>query len=536
MAVPLLVWVSGEKIDNAVLFSNLTQEDAGAIVEKLKAQKVLYQLEGGGTTILVPKSSVYDLRLSLVGQGLPRGGGVGFEVFDRQTMGTTDFVQKLNYQRALQGELSRTISRFPEVEEARIHIVTPKDSLFVEEHKKASAAVVLKLRRGRNLGPAQIDGIVHLISSSVEGLEPSQVTVVDMTGKILSKPQDPTGAQGLNSAQMEYQQQLEAGLRQKAQTMLEKIVGPNKAIVRISADVDFQRVNIQEDRYVPDRDLIRSEQKTSERKTSEGAGGGIPESRYDLNKGAVTPTPPGQGPPPLTAPAAGPGKAAVQSSGGGFERKSETINYELNRLNRQVVEFPGKIKRLSVAVVVDGTYKDTGKKKDQVGQFSPRSPEEMRNLSNLIKNAVGFSRDRGDQLEISCIPLAAAAEEAELAATPAKKGWQDLLMENLQIGIIILLVLGVLMFLWRRRRAQAVQGELEAPGVKELPPTLDAMGLPLPAPAGVPAGMIGSGTREPIMLPETVQGKDRVGQLLSLDPARAVDVLRLWLHDKEKKR
>ncbi|OPX20274.1 MAG: flagellar M-ring protein FliF, partial [Desulfobacca sp. 4484_104] len=226
LALVLLVMISS-RTDYAVLFSNLTQEDAGAIIGKLKAQKVPYQVDGGGTSIMVPKSQVYDLRLSLASEGLPQGGGVGFELFDKQTLGTTEFVQRLNFQRALQGELARTICRFPEIAEARVHIVTPKDSLFVEDQEEPSAAVVLKLRPGRTLSQAQLDGIINLVASSVEGLSPGQVTVVDMTGKILSKPQDALGAGRLTNAQIEYQQQVESALKAKVQSMLDKILGPN---------------------------------------------------------------------------------------------------------------------------------------------------------------------------------------------------------------------------------------------------------------------------------------------------------------------
>ncbi len=524
----LLLWGSRSSIDRAILFSNLTPEDAGAITEKLKAQKIPYELEGGGTTISVPKANVYDLRLSLASQGLPKGGGVGFEVFDRQNLGTTEFVQRLNYQRALQGELARTISRFPEVEDARIHIVTPKDSLFIEDKKKPSAAVVLKLRRGRTLGAAQVEGIVHLVASSVEGLETSEVTVVDMTGKILSKPQDPTGVQGLSVQQMEFQRQVEETYRQKAQSMLEKILGPHKAIVRVSADINFQQVNINEDRYVPDKDLIRSEQKSMERRAKGGAGG-IPESRYDLNRGTLNATGPGQGPPPLTAPPASP--KTPETEGSDLERKSETINYEINHVNKKILDFPGKIKRLSVAVVVDGVDKDG--KKDPKAPFIPRTAEEMRNLANIIKNSVGFNRERGDQFEISCIPLAPPAEEGEFGPV-VSRGWQDLLWQNAAIGATILVVLGLLFFLWRRGGTRAVPPALEPPPMKELPPTLGSVGTPLPAPVGGPQAMLASSPT--LALPEQTESQEKVAQMFAMQPERAVDVLRLWLYDQGRER
>jgi len=523
----LLLWGSHSGIDRAVLFSNLTPEDAGAIAEKLKAQKVPYELEAGGTTISVPKANVYDLRLSLASQGLPKGGGIGFEVFDRQSLGTTEFVQRLNYQRALQGELARTISRFPEVEEARIHIVTPKDSLFLEDKKKPSAAVVLKLRRGRTLSKAQTEGIIHLVASSVEGLDPAEVTVVDMTGKILSKPQDALGVQGLSATQMDFQRQMEEQYRQKAQTMLEKILGPHKSIVRVSADIDYQQVNINEDRYVPDRELIRSEQKSLERRAKAGAGG-IPESRYDLNRGSLSPAGVGQGPPPLTAPAPTPKTSGGEGSD--IERKSETINYEINHINKKVLDFPGRIKRLSVAVVVDGVDKD-GARKDPSAPFVPRPPEEMRSLANIIKNAVGFNRERGDQFEMSCIPLVPPAPEEDFGPS-IPRTWQDLLWQNAAIGGAILGVLLVMLFLWRRQRGRPVPSALEPPPLRELPPTLGSTEPALAGPMGGPQPMLAS--TPTLALPENTENHQKVEQMFSMNPERAVDVLRLWLYEEAK--
>lgn len=522
LAIVLLIMLSG-KSDYGVLFSNLTQDDAGAIIAKLKAQKIPYQIEAGGTTLLVPKSEVYDLRLSLASEGLPQGGGVGFELFDRQSMGTTEFVQRLNYQRALQGELARTICRFPEIEEARVHVVTPKESLFIEEQKKPSAAVVLKLRRGRCLSAAQIEGIVNLVASSVEGLHPDQVTVVDMTGKILSKPHDSLASGKLTTAQMEYQQQLEAGLRGKVQSMLDKILGPNRSIVRIAAELDFQHIDVQEDHYTPDQKLIRSEQRTVERSTLEGAARGIPESRYSLDRGTVTPTPSGQGPPPLTAP---PPTPQAKPRQGELERQSEIRNYEINHVNRRIVEYPGKIKRLSVAVVVDGLYQNAGKK-EEVAQFNPRSPQEMEDLANVIKKAVGFDRDRGDQFEMTCIPLAPSFEAGVVARAP-EKGWQTMLWENLKMGFVILFVLVLLMFLLRRRRSKTIPA-LEPPPVRELPPTLEDLEHPPSLAADVPGK--GLPSKPTLSLPEVVEGKEKVAQILAVNPERAVEVLRLWLYE-----
>ncbi|MCX5905780.1 MAG: flagellar basal-body MS-ring/collar protein FliF, partial [Deltaproteobacteria bacterium] len=199
----LIFW--NQQPDFQVLFSNLTQEDMGEMVGKLKEKKIPYQLSSDGKAILVPRDQVYEIRLTLAGEGLPKGGGVGFEVFDRTNLGATDFVQKLNYQRALQGELARTIRQIKEVEQARVHIVTPRESLFVEDRKKPTASVFVKTRSGMSLGPAQVEGIVHLVASSVEGLDFGSITVVDTSGKILSKRADTSPIGQLTSSQLEYQ-------------------------------------------------------------------------------------------------------------------------------------------------------------------------------------------------------------------------------------------------------------------------------------------------------------------------------------------
>ncbi|MBI4644843.1 MAG: flagellar M-ring protein FliF, partial [Deltaproteobacteria bacterium] len=369
----LVLWgYLGTGSDYGVLFSNLAQDDAGAITSKLKGKKVPYRLEAGGGTILVPRSDVYEMRLYLAGEGVPKGGGVGFELFDRQGLGTTDFVQRLNYQRALQGELARTISGIPEVAEARVHIVTPKESLFVEDQKKASAAVAVKLRQGRGLSPAQIDGIVNLVSSAVPDLHPSQVTVVDLNGRILSKPQDALTPGGLSTAQMTFQRQAEESLERKVQSLFDQILGARKSIVRVSADLDFQKIDTREESFTPNKELVRSEQKTMERSSKGGEASGNPDARFEMSKGTISAPPPGKGPPPLSPP-----MASAPSPGAGMERQSELRNYEINRVMKQVVDQPGKIKRLSVAVVVDGTYKG------KANAFSPRPPEEMRQYANM---------------------------------------------------------------------------------------------------------------------------------------------------------
>ena len=506
-----------DQSDYGVLFTNLSQEDAGVIVDKLKGKKVSYQLEGGGTTILVPKSEMYELRLLLASEGLPRGGGVGFEIFDRQELGVTNFVQHLNYQRALQGELARTIAGMPEILEARVHIVTPKESLFREDQKEPSASVAVKLRPGRTLSSEQVDAIVHLVASAVAGLHPSQVTVVDLRGRILSKPEDRLTLHGLSEGQLGLQRQVEVSYEDKVQELFDKILGQGKSFVRVSTELDFQKINLQEETFTPNPQLIRSEQKTTER-TTRGLAGGNPEAKFNLNRGTISPPPPGTGPPPLTAPA--PPKTPT---GVGSERFSELKNYEINRVARQVVDSPGKVKRLSLAVVVDGIYQGKDNK------FSTRNPEEMRRFANLAKKAVGFNAERGDQLEISCAPLATQATEGTAALSP-REDWGQGLAFSWKIGLLFLLILVGSMFLLKRRKAPAKTPLLQGPPPLDLP-SATSQEVSLPE-ATTPLGLEASPPKP--ALPEPVDGQGKVSHLISSYPDRAVEVLRLWMHEKDK--
>ena len=506
-----------DQSDYGVLFTNLSQEDAGVIVDKLKGKKVSYQLEGGGTTILVPKSEMYELRLLLASEGLPRGGGVGFEIFDRQELGVTNFVQHLNYQRALQGELARTIAGMPEILEARVHIVTPKESLFREDQKEPSASVAVKLRPGRTLSSEQVDAIVHLVASAVAGLHPSQVTVVDLRGRILSKPEDRLTLHGLSEGQLGLQRQVEVSYEDKVQELFDKILGQGKSFVRVSTELDFQKINLQEETFTPNPQLIRSEQKTTER-TTRGLAGGNPEAKFNLNRGTIFPPPPGTGPPPLTAPA--PPKTPT---GVGSERFSELKNYEINRVARQVVDSPGKVKRLSLAVVVDGIYQGKDNK------FSTRNPEEMRRFANLAKKAVGFNAERGDQLEISCAPLATQATEGTAALSP-REDWGQGLAFSWKIGLLFLLILVGSMFLLKRRKAPAKTPLLQGPPPLDLP-SATSQEVSLPE-ATTPLGLEASPPKP--ALPEPVDGQGKVSHLISSYPDRAVEVLRLWMHEKDK--
>ncbi len=395
--IAIALWT--QQPDMQVLFTNLNPEDAAGIVDKLKETKVPYETTGGGNTILVPSAQVHEMRLQLATQGLPHGGGVGFEIFDRSSIGMSDFVQKLNYRRALQGELARTIAQMPEIERARVHLATPERRLFSNDENRARASVVLSLRNGQALAKTQVNGIVHLVSSSVEGLQVKDVTVVDGHGRLLSSAAGGDDATGLTGSQLEYQRTVEKDIETRIQTMLERIVGANKAVVRVSSILDFRKVETTEERYDPNSQVVRSEQRGQEKANGVNgvSSGGVPGVQSNLPEGA--------------------GQEPVQTSSNNNQTKNETVNYEISRTVSRVVESSGSIKQLSVAVLVDGIYEtaapsEAGKAaSDTAKKYTARPEEDMKRIEEIVKKAMGYSAERQDQVQVTNVQFDIATEE-----------------------------------------------------------------------------------------------------------------------------
>src|SRR6185436_19979385 len=257
-----------------VLYSGLGASDAGAVIEYLKAEKIPYRVGDTNGNIEVASGRLYETRMALAGRGIPQGGGVGFEIFDKQTLGMTDFVQRLNYQRALQGELARSISELDSVEAARVHLAMPERSLFVSEERRPSASVVLKLRSGRTLAPEQISGVVHLVAASVEGLQASDVTVVDVNGKVLTHDQAEQDARSPGKGLMTLQREMEQGYTESIESMLARVLGPGHALARVTVALDMAQVEKTEESFDPDRVAVRNEKRSKET-SANGTGGGV---------------------------------------------------------------------------------------------------------------------------------------------------------------------------------------------------------------------------------------------------------------------
>lgn len=366
------------------LFANLSNEDAGEIVTKLKEQKVAYKVASDGKAILVPAEKVYDLRLALASEGLPQGGGVGYEIFDRKNFGMTEFVQKLNYQRALQGELARTISQLTGVEHARVHLAIPEKSLFKENEKQPTASVFLKLKGGKSLRDNEVQGIVHLVAASIEGMDTDHVTVLDSKGKVLSRGAGDAAGKA-SSTMHEVQRSFEKSSEERLQSLLDKVVGPGRSVARVAAEFNFKQVEKVEERYDPEATAVRSEQRSEEKGASSTAATGVPGVQANLGR-----TP--------------------QTAGGantiGGSKNDETLNYEISRSTSRITEPVGALNKLSVAILVDGKYEAAqGAQEGAKPKYLPRTPDELQKLESLVKSAVGFNTQRGDQVTVANIPF-----------------------------------------------------------------------------------------------------------------------------------
>ncbi len=330
--IVMILWSQG--INYQLLYANLSQDDAASIVSKLKEMKVDYRISAGGNSIMVSSDKVYETRLQLASEGLPQGGGAGYELFDKNNFGVTEFVQKLNHQRALQGELSRTINQLAEVDKSRVHLVIPEKTLFTEDQEEASASVFLKLNSGRKLRKEQIQGIVHLIASSVIGLQPEQITVVDLHGNILSGGGDSSFIGQLSNSQLEFQDNFEKRLENRVETILEKVIGKERVIARVSAGLDFNQIEKTEERYDPESQVVRSQNSVQEKSTGKAlVPGGVPGVMSNL---------PGQEKENLN-----------MGNTSDFQKTNETINYEINKITQRVVEPVRKRKRIYVAGMID---------------------------------------------------------------------------------------------------------------------------------------------------------------------------------------
>ncbi len=407
LVVGALLWSRAP--DYAVLFSNLDERDGGQIIAALQQQNVPFRMSPTGNAILVPQAQVHETRLRLAAEGLPKGGLVGFELMDGQKLGISQFNEQVNYQRALEGELSRTVQAIASVANARVHLAMPKQTAFLRDDQKPTASVMVGLRPGRVLDANQVAGIVHLVSSSVPRMTAAGVSIVNQNGELLTSKSDPLLRAGLDPTQLDYVKALEEGFIQRIENILVPIVGKENFRAQVAADIDFNQVEQTDETFKPNPSpdqAIRSQQTNEVINPGPGAQG-VP--------GALTNQPPVPATAPITAPGAAPGQGG-NAQGVNSSNRSAVLNYEVDRRIQHLKQAIGQIRRLSVAVVLNNRSL-TGA--DGTVQSVPLSDDEIARISNLVREAVGYNATRGDTINVANSSFAAEAVE------PPPPLWKD---------------------------------------------------------------------------------------------------------------
>ncbi len=438
IAIIVGAWMWSQTPDYRVLYSNVSDQDGGAIISSLQQLNVPFKFSQGGSSILIPGNEIHEVRLRLAAQGLPKGGLAGFELMENQKFGSSQFLEQINYQRALEGELARSVQSLSAVQSARVHLAITKPSVFAREKQQPSASVLLNLYSGRLLSEEQVSAIVHLVSSSVPNLPVKNVTVVDQNGNLLSTQSDNKTETGLDASQLYYLKELEDGYTNRIEAIISPITGSNNVRAQVTADVDFSRIERAEEIYRPNNSetepaSIRSQQNTESLSTNSPINGGIP--------GALTNRPPE------------PDNAPIEFNEDGEEvindpvkiptdrRTESTINYEVDKTVQHTRQSVGGIKRLSAAVVVN--YRTHTDKEGNI-THEPLTTEEITKINNLVKEAMGFNENRGDTLTVSN-NLFNLANEEMINIPP----WQDpdMILLAKEIGKQLLIATIVLFFL-----------------------------------------------------------------------------------------
>lgn len=515
----------------ALLFGGLGSKDASEIVAKLEAQRVPYQLTGDGTQIMVPADQVLRVRMSLAEEGLPVGGSVGYEIFDQgEAFGTTSLVQNVNMLRALEGELSRTIASLAPVAGARVHLVVPKREVFSRSEVEPSASIALKLRGAAKLSRQQVSAIQNLVAAAVPGLVVSRIAIVDDKGNLLARGDggDPASAGGTGAEDNRIA--FEERVARSIEEMVERIVGFGKVRAEVSADIDFDRLTTNDEIYNPDGQVIRSTQTIEEQQVSK-------DSSQARGVSASENLPGSEG--------ASGGSANNSNSKGHTE---EVINYEISKTIRTHIREGGTIRRLSVAVLIDGTYKPSDQE-ETPPTYEPRSDEELAKLTELVKGAVGFNEERGDKVQVVNMPFASVdTGEAVEDAGFALPGVDMMkILEIVVIGFVsVLVILLVLRPLVNRLLTPVAAGEAGAPGALALSGPDGAAALPAPAAAGAaaPRQIERRPEAPPEEEPETlidlarVEGRVRqatvkkVNEIVEKHPEEALNIVRNWLYSE----
>ncbi|BBF93583.1 flagellar M-ring protein [Blastochloris tepida] len=499
----------------ATLYNDLALQDSAAIVKDLERAGVAYELRGDGSTILVPKADVARLRMKMAEAGLPRGGSVGYEIFDKSdSLGTTSFVQNINQLRALEGELARTISAIERIQQARVHLVIPERALFSRDKQDPSASIALRVQG--ELDPGQIRAIRHLVASAVQGLKPERVSIVDEAGRLLA---DGAGDDTMTDlASDERTAAYERRIKKQIDEIVSSVVGHGRARVQVNAEFDFNRITQTSDSYDPESRVVRSTQTREETQVSSEGNG-------QVSVANEVPNPAAQG-----------GAPQVRDQS---KKSEETVNYEISRTTRTEVVEGGRIKRVSVAVVVDGAYS-----RDGAGNvtYTPRTNEELDRITALVRSAIGFDQKRGDQVEVVNLRFA----EGPPPGLPADEGWlsqlkfgKEDIMQAAETGVFVFLTLIVLLMVVRPMVRRILAGD-EDKAAAALP-ALEAAGQ-LPeseSPPLSPKELEESETARRIAYAK-IQGQlhaqsiAKVGELVDQNPQETVGIIRQWMQQDAK--
>lgn len=416
-----IVFAWASKTDYSILYSNLSQEDAALVMNKLQEMSVEYQIKDGNI-IYAPAEKINELKLSLASEGLPANPIKGYEIFDNNKLGMTDFMQRINKTRAMEGEIARTISSLEGVKSARVHFVIPKRALFADDKIEPTASIVLNLNGSAGLTKKQIDGIVNLTANSIEGLKRNNISILDNYGNQLNSQDDVSTVSGLTSSQFEIQKGMEHNLEMQAQNLLDRVLGPGKSVVKVSADLNFEKVEKVMEEYDPQKQVLRSEERNETTETA--------------------------------------------SDGGNTSSESNVSNYEINKTVSTVVSPVGAVKRLSIAVSVDGLYESV---KDEDGKermvYKQRSAEEVTQLTAMVKSALGFNESRGDVIELANLKFEQDEESPNYTGVGKAMGLNaattDLVKSSMKY-IVLLVVFLVLLLVSRSliRRSREFSQEM----------------------------------------------------------------------------
>lgn len=520
---------SGEP--KALLFSDVNVADASKMVEALDQMKVDYTLKGDGTKIYVPESQVLRLRMQLAEKGLPAGGTVGYEIFDNaDALGTTSFIQNINHLRALEGELARTIASIDGISGARVHLVLPERELFSRDKRDPTASIVLKLAT-RALSSQQVKSIQYLVSSAVEGLTPGHVSIVDERGTLLATGMGDDGQAMIAASVEERRIAYERRLRGHVENIIGRVVGAGGARVEVTAQMDMTRVVKTSDLYDPDGQVVRSTQTVEDSSSSRNG---------KQNDGVTI----GNNLPNANQAGADNGTTSRDAA----NRTEETVNYEISRTQRTETKEPGRVERLSVAVLVDGTYTTAA---DGTKTYRPRSQEELTKIATLVKSAIGFDEERGDKVEVVNLQFAApkTVETVSAAETAPENGMLGLTKADFmrigEMAMIALLALVAMFFVFRPLIARLGFVKVAPPAAAD---TQLALADGTEAPVAAIAGPDGEGesaaldsnehlTEDMMIDIAQVAGKvkqssvRKIGELVNNHPDESLSILRTWLHE-----